>query len=217
MIEGTDAVILIVVFCGMSFGLFAATLLWQRIFALAVLAGATGYTLYSFKFTGLGKFYRERCRQYAEVIQQDPTNRAARQFLADTLYQMGELDRAIDEMQMAVGMGADIESQYKLSKWTKERYVRDCPNPICRWCQTENVQGARQCVKCGAQLPYRSPFNQWLAGGRTAKTRYYLIVAVGSGVLVVSVVLLPLKLALIPLACLLLAMAGWSLISSARS
>ncbi|MCL5104829.1 MAG: hypothetical protein M1133_12045 [Armatimonadetes bacterium] len=217
MVETTDAVILAIVFCGLGFGVFAAETAWQVVLTLAALAGAAYYTIYSFRLGGLKSFYKARCAEYMLAIQQDPTNRAARQFLAETLYMMGELDRAVEEMQVAVDMGADLEAQYKLSKWGKERYMRDCPNPICRWCHTENEQAARTCVKCGADLPYRNSFNQWIAGGRTATARYYLILTAGASVLVVSLILLPIQYALVPTFLLLVAMAGWSLVSSARS
>lgn len=216
MVETTDAIILVIVLGGLGFGVFAAELLWQRILTLVTLGGAAYYTYYSFRLGGLRSFYKARCEQYILAIQQDPTNRAAREFLADTLYAMGDLDRAVDEMQAAVDMGAELEAQYRLASWSKERYIRDCPNPVCRWCHTENEQRARLCFKCGRDLPYRGALSQWIAGGRTATSRHYLILTAGAAVLVVSLVLLPLQYALIPIVLLLVAMAGWSLVNSAR-
>lgn len=217
MIEASEAVILVVVYGGLAVGLFNAHSLWQVILALAPMAGAIAFTYYSFRLGGMRAIYKQRCNEYMLAIQSDPTNRAAREYLATTLYTMGELDRAIDEIEVAVNMGAELECQYNLTKWQKERYMRDSANPFCRWCHTENQQGAKVCVKCGADLPFKNSLNHWITNGKTAVSRYYLLLTAGVALLAVSLLWLPVYLALIPLGFVVLAVMGWSLISSARS
>jgi len=217
MIDGSEAIILGVVYGCLAIGAFAAESVPMFLLAVVPLGGAVGYTCYSFKLGGLRRFYKARCREYMTTIEADPTNFAARLFLAQSLYHMGDLDRAVDEMEVAVQMGAGIESEYLLDRWQKERYERDSLNPICRWCRTENEIGARKCDRCGADLPYRSPLNQWIAGGRTASSRYYLIFTAGAALLAVSIMLLGWVWALVPVGLVAVALVGWSLICSARS
>lgn len=217
VIETSEAILLVVVFGGLTFGMFAARTTWQFVMAFIPLAGAMGYAIYSYRVGGIRAYYKSRVREYIQAIQFDPRNRGARQRLAETLYNLGELDRAIDEMQAAVDMGGGIECEYKLAEWTRERYLRDTPNPVCRWCETENPQGARKCLNCGSDLPCDNALTRWLMGGRSSSARYYLIVVTGLAVVCVSLLVLPLRYALIPLAACLLFMAGWSLAVSARS
>lgn len=217
MIEASEAIILAVVYGGLAVGLFNAHSFWQVILALVPMAGAVAFTYYSFRLGGMRAIHQQRCNEYMQTIQADPSNRAAREYLANTLYVMGYLDHAISEMEVAVQMGAELESQYNLSKWQKERYMRDCVNPVCRWCHTENQLGAKICVKCGGDLPFRSSLNHWIANGKTAVSRYYLLLTAGVSLLAVSLLWLPVHLALIPLGFVILAIMGWSLICSARS
>ena len=216
-IDASDAVLLAVVFCTLIFGLFAAQSVWHFLLAFVPLTCAAGYAVYSFKMGSTRAYYKHRCEEYVQAIQTDPRNTGAREYLADALYNMGELDRAVDEIQAAVDIGAGLECQYKLSKWSKERYIRDTPNPVCRWCKTENALRSRKCVKCGSDLPYDNALSRWLMGGGTHQARYYLILITGAAVVSVSMLVLPLKLAFIPIALCITALAGWSLVSSARS
>ncbi|MCX6346289.1 MAG: hypothetical protein NT018_14650 [Armatimonadetes bacterium] len=221
MIEGSEAFILATVYCGLAFGIFVSEG-WMWLLAFITFVGAIAYTLYSFKLGGMRAIYRNQCKTYMLTIQADPSNRAAREYLAQTLYNMGELERSVEEMAFAVKMGGDMEAQYRLNQWERELHERDSLNPICRWCRTENQQDARICIKCGADLPYRSPLNHWIAGGRTASSRYYLILTAGATLVIVSLIMsryfsLPLWFALFPVALVVMALVGWSLISSARS
>ena len=215
--ETSDAVLLAVILCGLAFGLFAAREVWQFLLAFVPLAGAGAYAIYSLRFGSSRVYYRRSAEGYIRAIQADPRNLGARECLADAYYNLGYNGRAIDELQAAVDLGAGIESQYKLAKWAKERYLRETTNPVCRWCQTENTQGARQCVKCGADLPYDNSFTRWLVGGGFSSARCYLILIAGVALVSVSLVFLPLTLAFIPLVGCVLALIGWALISSARS
>lgn len=216
-IEASDAFVLAVVFGGLIVGLFAAHTLWQFFLAFLPLMAAASYAAYTCKLGSWQTYYKKRCQEYIAAIQNDPRNLAAREYLADALYNLGQLDRAIDEMQAAVDLGAGIECQYKLGKWTKERYYRDTDNPICRWCETENHIGAHKCSKCGADLPYDNAFTRWLVGGKAGKARYYLLAIAGVAIVGTSMLLLPLTLSFIPLLFCVLGLAGWSLIGSARA
>jgi Ca2+/Na+ antiporter len=212
--EASDALLLAVVFCGLIFGLFAARTVPQRLLAFIPLLTAAAYAIYSYRYGGMRAYLKKRCQEHIRAIQFDPRNLGAREYLARSLHDLGELDRAIDEMQVAVDMGAGTESQYMLSRWTRERHLRESANPVCKWCMTENQPGARRCAKCGAALPYQSPLGRWLTGGRTAGARCYLIVVFGIALVSVSLLLLPIRYAFIPLALCLMALGGWSLAKS---
>ncbi len=216
-IETSDAILLAVVLCGLIFGLFSSRTVWQFLLAFVPLGGAAGYAVYSFKMGSTRAYYKARCGEYIAAIHADPKNTGARQYLAEALYNMGELDRAVEEMQAAVDVGGNLECQYKLTKWSRERYFRDTPNPVCRWCQTENRPGDRKCGKCGSDLPYENALTRWLTGGRKSGARYYLILIAGVAVISVSLVALPLKFAFIPFLLCVTALAGWALLASARS
>ncbi len=216
-LEASEAFLLAFVFGSLIVGLFAARTFWQFLMAFVPLAAASGYAIYTWRYGSFQAYYKRRCAEYVAAIQADPKNLAAREYLADALYNLGQLDRAVDEIQAAVDLGAGIECQYRLGKWSRERYLRDTTNPVCRWCGTENQEGMRTCSKCGADLPYDTALTRWLLGGRSSSARYYLIVITGLAVTVTSLLLLPIKLAFIPLALCILFPVGWSLVSSARS
>ncbi len=215
--EASDALLLAVVFCGLIFGLFASRAWWQFLMTFIPLVAAGGYAIREYTGVATRSYYKKKCQEYIRAIEFDPRNLGARQYLAETLYSLNELDRAIDEMQVAVNMGASIECQYRLGKWIKERHLKETTNPVCKWCMTENAPGARKCSRCGSELPYQNALSRWLTGGRTSTARYYLIITVGIALVVVSVLLLPPKFAFVPLLLCLMALAGWWLIGSARS
>ncbi len=215
--ETSDALLLAVVFCGLIFGLFAASNAWQFLLAFIPLSAAAGYTIYTYRTGGMRAYLRKRCDEYISAIQFDPRNLGARESLARALYDLGELDRAIDELEVAVGMGAGMESRYTLDRWIKERHLRASTNPVCTWWMTENHSGSRTCSNCGAELPLHNPLVRWITGGRAAGARYYLTLVTGLAMVCVSVLLLPIRFAFIPLAACLIALGGWSLLASTRS
>lgn len=216
-LEASEAIILAFVFAGIVIGLFSARNIVQFFVALIPLAAAGGYAIFYWKMGSWRAYYKSRCRDLEAAILADPQNLAAREFLADALYALGDLDRANDEIQAAVDLGAGMECQHKLGKWSKERYLRDTTNPVCRWCGTENQPSTRICSRCGADLPYDNPFTRWLVGGRWARARYYLIFISAIAVVVTSWLLLGFIFSVVALLFCLLAVVGWSLISSARS
>lgn len=217
MIEFSDAVILTAVLCWSSIGLARAQTFVQWLVVLLPLAGMGGYIAYSFRLGGLRSFYKKQSEEFINAVHMDPRNVAARQYLAETLYKLGELDRAIDEMKIAVSMKAGIECEYKLSAWIRERYIRDTYNPYCRICMVDYPRGTHVCKKCGSILSYQSSFSRWLSGGSTQRIRYYMLLLFGVVMVGISVLLLPLKYALIPAGLLIVAMIGWALICSTRS
>lgn len=217
VLDTSDAVLLGTVFGGLIFGLFAAQTWPQFLLAFVPLTAGGAYAVYSYRVGGVRSYYKHKCEEYIGAIEFDPRNLGAREYLAESLYNLGELERAIDEMEIAVNMGAGMECRYKLGKWQKELRARDLTSPICRWCSTEHPQGTRKCGRCGSDLPYESALSRWLVGGKTATTRYYLLVVFGVALASVSLLVLPLKLAFIPLLLCVLALAGWSLVNSARN
>ncbi|MGI6296651.1 MAG: hypothetical protein ACOX3G_11245 [Armatimonadota bacterium] len=216
-LAGSEAIVLAIVFGGLVFGLFVAQNLLQLLFAAVPLLAAFGYAIYTWQYGSWRTYYKRRCANYENIIRSDPRNLAAREFLADSLYALGDLDRAVDELQAAVDLGGDTQCQYKLGKWSKELHLRNTVNPVCRWCGTENNLNERKCYKCGSDLPYDSPFSAWLMGGRSERSRYYLLVITAVSVVVVSWLLLGIRFAIIPLILCVAALAGWSLLKSSRS
>lgn len=216
VIEASDGLILVVLFGGLIIGLFSSRTYWEFLLAFIPLAVSGAYLAYTYRTSGLRAYLRKQCEEYMRAIEFNPKNVGARECLARALYELGELDRAIDEMQVAVAMGAGIEAQHSLDRWIKERHIRDFTKPICRWCMAENQPGERICSRCGAELPAQSRILRMLMGGRRVRLRYYLIVVSGIGILCISLILLPLRYALIPLGLFLIALIGWSLMASAR-
>ena len=212
-----DGFLLAVIFCGLIFGLFAAHTTSQFLIAFIPLLVAGCYFFYMQRTGSLQSFYKKKCKEYISSIQMDPRNMAAREYLADTLYSLGNLDQAVDELRVVVNNGGDYESQNKLSKWEKEQHLRDTDNPVCKWCNTENDPGAKTCKKCGAVLPCQNAFSRWLVGGKAGKGRYFLLVATGLAMTITSIFIIPLKCAFIPTLLFVTALAGWWMVSSSRS
>lgn len=217
IIEASEAFVLAIILCGLVFGLFVAGSIGQFFLAFIPLSGVAAYAYYSYKIGSSTAYFKRRCDDYRMVIEADPRNLGARQYLAEALYNLGNLDDAIAEMQTAVDMGGGMECQYHLSKWIKQQHLRDTINPVCRWCETENPMGARVCSRCGAELPYDTAFTRWLMGGKAANARKYLLLLIGAAIACISLLTLPFKFALIPIMSYLLTLAGWGLASSARS
>lgn len=216
-LDGSEAFLLATVFGGLVVGLFLARNLLQFLFAALPLLAAFGYAVYTWQYGSWRVYYKRRCADYEGIIRSDPRNLAAREFLADSLYALGDLDRAVDELQAAVDLGGDIQCQYKLGKWSKELHLRDTVNPVCRWCGTENNLNQRKCFKCGADLPYDNPLSRWLMGGRSERARYYLSIITAVALVVISWLLLGPKFAIIPLLFCVTGLIGWSLLKSSRS
>ena len=215
--DTSEALLLDTVFCGLIFGLFVARTPLQFAITCAVLIAAGAYAIRAYTMGGMAAYLKSQCEIYMEAIASDPLNLAAREHLADTLYTMGELDRAVNEMQAAVGLGAGIESQYALSRWQLEQRVRDSASPVCKWCGTESALGTRTCPRCGASLPGRSALARWIKGGRWATARLWLLIMAGLALTCVSLAVMPMEYAFIPLFLLGIALGGWVLIGSARA
>jgi hypothetical protein len=214
MFDTSDALLLDTVFCCLIFGLFAASTPMQFLGAFIPLAAAGGYTIYSYRMGGMRAYLRSQCTTYIRAIESDPRNLAARQQLAETLHALGELDRAVNEMQAAVDLGAGAECQYRLNQWVREQRVRDSDTPVCKWCGTESAVGVRKCPRCGCDLQRRSRLGQWLTGGKWAAARLWLLIVVGLALVSLSLALLPIRYALIPLILLAITLGGWSLVRS---
>lgn len=216
IIEASEGLILVVLFGGLTVGLFSARTAWEFLLAFVPLSATGIYLLYTYRTSGLKAYLRRQCDEYVRAIAFDPRNTGARECLARALYELGELDRAIEEMQVAVAMGAGFEARHTLDRWIRERHMRDATKAICRWCMAENSAGERTCYKCGAELPVQSSLLRFLMGGSNARSRYYLILVLGITVLCISVILLPIRYAFVPFVLFMLTLVGWSLMASAR-
>ena len=95
-IEASEGIVLAVVFGGLMIGLFAARNVGQFLLAFVPLSAAAGYGIYTWRLGSWRSYYKKRCAEYEAAIRSDPRNLAAREFLAEALFSLGDLDRATD-------------------------------------------------------------------------------------------------------------------------
>ena len=86
-------------------GLFAADNIPKFLLAFIPLAATGAYMFYQKSALSISHIYKDRIKECVESIQSDPRNMAAREILAETYYNIGELDKAIAEIKAAVDMG----------------------------------------------------------------------------------------------------------------
>jgi hypothetical protein len=211
--NGTDAIVIAVVVSSLVVGLTGAHTLWQFLLAGIPLALAVAYIIYTYHLGSLKTIRNTHRDALVQAIENDPRNTAARERLAEILHDAGDLDMAVEEMRVVVSMSSEIQPRSTLAKWEKELYLRDTPNPVCRWCDSENQPGARSCARCGAELPLDSRTGRWLVGGKTAKSRYLLLIVAVVGLAGLSLMISPSKV-LIPIGLGIIAIIGWSLLRS---
>jgi tetratricopeptide (TPR) repeat protein len=166
-LDAVPAAGLIVIAGGLWAGAFYAPLLWVSFVCLGALVCGAGYALYVLMMegrVGMRKLLAEQLERYAAAVRANPTNIAARTYLAATLYQLGRLDEAIDHMDYAVKIAAPTivaDEKRALARWTREKRVRDLGLVVCPSCYGENPAGVRRCESCGASLTA----SDWLKSG----------------------------------------------------
>ena len=211
-IGATEGFVLFVVYGGLVFGLFAIRTSVTRVIIMIPLLASAVWSVYLIKMGSLQSYYCEKVKQYEATIDFDPQNSAARSKLAKVLYALGQTERAIIEMQMAIDISptAALEDRHTLKEWQLEDRLIRTGAALCYRCGRENERGLRECVQCG--LPLRRP----VAPKRSLKqnTRQFAVITAGFALAGISLALLPLKFAFIPIGCGLLAAAGWNLLRS---
>jgi len=114
----------------------------------------------------LQSFEESQMWRYQQVLDQDPKNFAARQFLAEALYKLGRLDEAIEEMEKGLEMNpaAAFQEHRKLESWKEERRWRDEGIFSCPECHAEVKRGQETCPTCGARLKAWEVVSDWIKG-----------------------------------------------------
>jgi tetratricopeptide (TPR) repeat protein len=209
-IGATEGVVLFVVYGGLLVGLFSAQSLAARTLALLPLLASTIWGGYLVKTWSLRSYHKEKAKQYEAAIDNDPGNFAARAKLAETLYELGETERAIAEMQIAVDMSprAATPERHTLRRWQQDERLRVTRNIICFRCRHENERGLKACVKCGTELHYTFDATDTLK----RNMHQFVAISVGLALAGMSLALLPFKYALLPVACAVLVAVGWSML-----
>jgi tetratricopeptide (TPR) repeat protein len=159
----------------------------------------------------LKKYYEEEAAKMRHAVDLDPKNWGNREFLAQALYKSGDLDGAIAEQRLAVEMNPNADKEkYILKEWEAEKQEKDTGFTVCPHCGTSNPKSRNWCKGCEARI-IRYQEKPWLSElGYTG-----FIVAFGAVTLtIVSFAVLPGGYGLIPTVCLLIAAAGWKLMSS---
>lgn len=209
-IGATEGIVLFAVYGGLLVGLFAAESMTSRMFALIPLVASAVWGGYLAKSWSMRSYLKEKVAQYVSAVDMDPDNFAARAKLAETLYELGERERAIAEMQIAVGQSPRLATpdHHTLRQWMRDEQLRNSGNLLCYRCGLQNERGSKVCGKCGSPLRY--PFEP----GQILKknTHQFVVISVGLALAGASLALLPLKYALLPICFALLAAGGWGLL-----
>jgi len=211
-IGGMEAVVLFAVYGGLIFGLFVCQTTAGRAAMLIPLVGSAAWGAYLLKAGSIRSYYKEKVRQYEAAIDEDPRNFAARARLAETLYELGEIERAMAEMQMAIDLSPHpaVAERFTLKRWQDEERLKESRNVLCYRCGHENESGLKVCANCQAELRY--PIDAAEALNRNM--RQFVAVSAGVALSFVSFVLLPWKYALIPAGCSVLVAVGQTLLGS---
>lgn len=135
------------------------------------------------------EYFDDRIGQYRDLIAANPSNRAARERLAETLYDTGHLTEAIEEYKALVALAPNsLPEAHRLWRLEKELEEKDVPVRVCPWCGSRNSSDRTKCQRCEADLILVSRAKKWLVSGGLKKmaTSY----SVMAGVLAVSAVIL---------------------------
>jgi hypothetical protein len=216
MLNHGEAFIFGTVYSLLIVGLFASDTLLKFLMAFIPLVATGAYMLYQKSALSIKHIYKERIKDCVKSIQEDPRNLAAREILAETYYNIGELDKAIAEIKAAVDLGGGPTCRSKYDKYLKQRRLRDTTNPVCTWCDTENPKGEHFCRNCGSPLPYNSPFTKWLTSNKAIRLtiNIFIIISVVVSLSCFSKLEPPLNIA--PFALTLVLIMGWGFVNSAR-
>lgn len=215
IINGGELFVLSTIYGGLVFGLFMSTASTAAMVTiLALLLGSVGWILYRNQKEGLRQYYKEKIKSYELAIRADPTNSAARSAMAEAYYSLGDLDKAIDAMELAGQSGRfSIKENHRLKDWNEQRQLRDSKTIVCRNCHGKNIWGAAQCRICDQPLCYTVPWHESLLESESGR-RILCVAVVWMIVLVCSLAFLPRLQGAIVSVCFAMAALGWLMLSS---
>lgn len=149
----------------------------------------------------------QKCRA---AIQADPRNWGAHELLAKTLYNMGDIHTAIDEMRLALQLFPDLENaKYCIREWEAEKREKNTGIAVCPHCGTENESGRTWCRKCENKIIRYNEKPWYIQMGLKGVMTIF-----GSlTVIIASFVFLPTNYAYVPVVALGLILAGWKLVA----
>lgn len=219
LVSGTELIVLSAIYGGLVFGLFAAN--GEPVataVTLALLLASAGYAIYQAKKEGIRQYYKEKLEAYERTIQADPRNTAARVSLAETYYLMGDIDRAVAAMELAVlHSTTSVKEHHRLRQWQEEQQLRNSKTIACPNCHGKSLWGVQQCRICQAPLVYTSRAPLFAGGNaKPVPIRYY---CAGIGWLIMTIVsfaALSRAQAGMIVVCITLATVGWLLLASSK-
>lgn len=123
-----------------------------------------------------------RVQQYAEALERNPMDAAARIALAEALHKRGELDRAIEHLAWTLQQFPALSLRVwpQLESWKREKERMGRPRPLfCHQCRAENLADATHCSACGAAFGIRRGIEQrvWQEGGPRVVIRGWIVTA----------------------------------------
>ncbi len=213
-LETVDAFTVAVVYCTLIFVVFAAEIMWHRLLAISIIVASAAYVI-NYNRSGFKKsFYSARVADCTETLARDPSNMAAREYLIDSLIELGRKEEALVELRTAVELGAPYSIKHKLERIEKDMRLEKTSNPVCLQCYEEFPGAEGSCPRCGRPLVRQHSLAKWLSGGRTPTARFYLLGIIGAMLLVISLVFMPPSLMLAPIVLFAIFLLGWYLIGS---
>lgn len=189
LISGVEFIILTVIYGGLGFGLFALCSrkeIGGAVFVLIVIIASVGWALYCNHKLGIKQYYREKIKDYENMIRADPRNTAARSLLAEAYYMLGDIDQAIAAMELLIQISPNsMKERHTLRQWQVDRELRDSKIVVCRICCSKNVWGIQNCRVCLQPLVYPQAGKPSWADGIV---KYGWQIAVGAAWMVVTIV-----------------------------
>jgi hypothetical protein len=94
---------------------------------------------------------------YFRQLEEDPMNLGARLHLSKTLYRMGRLTEAIEQMDWILANYPSLGIQYRttLTLWKKEEARKNRPETVfCDNCHESTPVGSPICIHCGADIGF---------------------------------------------------------------
>jgi len=103
----------------------------------------------------IGRMRGEDMQKYRRAIEQDPTNAAAHEYLADALMEIRRYDEAIAEYEIMLSLTPrpTVQEKWKLRQaLSRKERRRPRADVICRQCDAANAPANAECLNCGAPL-----------------------------------------------------------------
>lgn len=162
-ISGSQFVIFSTFFFAALILIFLAPFMLKVLIFLMMVGAIVGLPYIQRKFLSvrdLRIFQNEKIEQYRAAIALRPDNVAARQMLAEELWNTGNVDEAIEAYQEVVRLSPSVDHSNRLAKMMKEReelalVMRPCPN-----CGHRNPAKQPTCSRCGGSTSFAKSLTQ---------------------------------------------------------